>query len=348
MLQATKTIAVLVSTLVILTGTATAAVATPTYAALPELSSATVRATTQGTGQAATSIADAIIKNGTDPVAPKGVNDWNCTPNPKKPNPVILIHGMSMTANTAWAGFGPVLKDQGYCVYAVNMAKDPDGAMSKVVRAIGNLDFGGLADIKASATFTAAFINEVMKTTGAKKVDIIGYSEGGTVANLIAHTYGPSFIDNIITLGGINVGITPFGLQDLEAVYTKNAEPTIVGNILEFGSVAAAQMMNGSPIINAITKPDTIAGITYTNLSTKYDEFSNISTHNPNFQKAVPGATVTNITIQDGCSKDFSDHLTLPYNKRAWAIALNTLAGKKVVDVSCLVAIPALRSIDAK
>ena len=347
MSQTTKTLAALVASVAIVASSTTLAAAASNYRTLPELPSSTLRATTQGTGQAATSIADAIIKNGTDPVAPKGVNDWNCTPNPKKPNPVILIHGMIMTANTAWAGLGPVLKDQGYCVYAVNLPKDPKGLMSKAANVVG-LDFGGLSDIDAASVFTAAFVNEVMKTTGAKKVNLVGYSEGGTVANLIAHTYGPSFIDNIITLGGINVGITPFGLQDLEAVYTKNAEPTIVGNILEFGSVAAAQMMNGSPIINAITKPDTIAGITYTNLSTKYDEFSNISTHNPNFQKAVPGATVTNITIQDGCSKDFSDHLTLPYNKRAWAIALNTLAGKKVVDVSCLVAIPALRSIDAK
>ncbi|WQD13434.1 MAG: hypothetical protein U1U88_001688 [Lawsonella clevelandensis] len=58
-----------------------------------------------------------------------------------------------------------------------------------------------------------------------------------------------------MTLGGINVGINPFGLQDLEAVYTKNAEPALVGDILEFGTIAAAQMMTGSPIINAITDP---------------------------------------------------------------------------------------------
>ncbi|WQD13433.1 MAG: hypothetical protein U1U88_001687 [Lawsonella clevelandensis] len=141
----------------------------PLLRGTPRASSTTVRATTHGHGEVATSIADAILKDGTDSVAPQGVNDWSCTPSPTKPNPVILIHGMSMTANTAWAGFGPVLKDQGYCVYAVNMAKDRDGAMSKVVRAIGDLDFGGLADIEASATFTAAFINDVMKTTGAKK-----------------------------------------------------------------------------------------------------------------------------------------------------------------------------------
>ena len=347
MLQATKTIAVLVSTLVILTGTATAAVATPTYAALPELSSATVRATTQGTGQAATSIADAIIKNGTDPVAPKGVNDWNCTPNPKKPNPVILIHGMIMTANTAWAGLGPVLKDQGYCVYAVNLPKDPKGLMSKAANVVG-LDFGGLSDIDAASVFTAAFVNEVMKTTGAKKVNLVGYSEGGTVANLIAHTYGPSFIDNIITLGGINVGINPLGVQNNKALWTKPDTPAPLGKMLNKLSVAAGQMMSGSSISERLTKPDTVPGITYTNISSKHDEFVLMSTHNPNFQKAVPGATVTNITLQDGCSKDRSDHLTVPFNKRVWALTINALAGSQVQQVPCLVAIPLLRSVDAK
>ena len=347
MLQATKTIAVLVSTLVILTGTATAAVATPTYAALPELSSATVRATTQGTGQAATSIADAIIKNGTDPVAPKGVNDWNCTPNPKKPNPVILIHGMIMTANTAWAGLGPVLKDQGYCVYAVNLPKDPKGLMSKAANVVG-LDFGGLSDIDAASVFTAAFVNEVMKTTGAKKVNLVGYSEGGTVANLIAHTYGPSSIDNIITLGGINVGINPLGVQNNKALWTKPDTPAPLGKMLNKLSVAAGQMMSGSSISERLTKPDTVPGITYTNISSKHDEFVLMSTHNPNFQKAVPGATVTNITLQDGCSKDRSDHLTVPFNKRVWALTINALAGSQVQQVPCLVAIPLLRSVDAK
>ena len=348
MSQTTKTLAALVASVAIVASSTTLAAAASNYRTLPELPSSTLRATTQGTGQAATSIADAIIKNGTDPVAPKGVNDWNCTPNPKKPNPVILIHGMSMTANTAWAGFGPVLKDQGYCVYAVNMAKDPDGAMSKVVRAIGNLDFGGLADIKASATFTAAFINEVMKTTGAKKVDIIGYSEGGTVANLIAHTYGPSSIDNIITLGGINVGINPLGVQNNKALWTKPDTPAPLGKMLNKLSVAAGQMMSGSSISERLTKPDTVPGITYTNISSKHDEFVLMSTHNPNFQKAVPGATVTNITLQDGCSKDRSDHLTVPFNKRVWALTINALAGSQVQQVPCLVAIPLLRSVDAK
>ncbi|MDY2978773.1 MAG: alpha/beta fold hydrolase [Lawsonella sp.] len=347
MSQTTKTLAALVASVAIVASSTTLAAAAPNYRTLPELPSSTLRATTQGTGQAATSIADAIIKNGTDPVAPKGVNDWNCTPNPKKPNSVILIHGMFMTANTAWAGLGPVLKDQGYCVYAVNLPKDPKGLMSKAANVVG-LDFGGLSDIDAASVFTAAFVNEVMKTTGAKKVNLVGYSEGGTISNLIAHTYGPSFINKIVTMAGINVGINPLGVQNNKALWTKPDTPAPLGKMLNKLSVAAGQMMSGSSISERLTKPDTVPGITYTNISSKHDEFVLMSTHNPNFQKAVPGATVTNITLQDGCSKDRSDHLTVPFNKRVWALTINALAGSQVQQVPCLVAIPLLRSVDAK
>ena len=348
MFQTSKTLAALVASAAIVASSTSLAVAAPNnYQPLPELPSSTVRATTQGAGQSATSIADAIMKDGSDPVAPQGVNDWTCKPSAEKPNPVVLIHGMFMTANTAWAGLGPELKNQGYCVYAVNLPKDPDGLMSKAANLVG-LDFGGLSDIDAASVFTAAFVNEVMKTTGAKKVNLVGYSEGGTISNLIAHTYGPSFINKIVTMAGINVGINPFGLQDNKAIWVKPDTPAALGKIMNEASVAAGQMMTGSSISERLTNPDTISGINYTNISSNFDEFVLMSKHNPNFQKAVPGAVVTNITLQDGCDKDYSDHLTVPFNKRVWALTINALAGTQVQQVPCLVAVPMLRTVDAK
>ena len=236
-----------------------------------------------------------------------------------------------------------MLKEQGYCVYAMNLPKDPDGLMSKAMRIVG-LDFGGLSDIEAAATYSAAFINEVLKSTHTDKVDLVGYSEGGTISNLIAHTYGSAHINKIVTMAGINVGINPLSLQDKKAIFKDDGQPAVIGNILNGLSVAAAQMMTGSEISTKLTTPDTVAGINYTNISSKYDEFVMMSKHNPNFQKAVPGATVTNITLQDGCNKDRSDHLTVPYNHRIWALTINALAGQQVKEVPCLVALPFLRS----
>ena len=145
-------------------------------------------------------------------------------------------------------------------------------------------------------------------------------------------------------MAGINVGINPLSLQDKKAIFKDDGQPAVIGNILNGLSVAAAQMMTGSEISTKLTTPDTVAGINYTNISSKYDEFVMMSKHNPNFQKAVPGTTVTNITLQDGCNKDRSDHLTVPYNHRIWALTINALAGQQVKEVPCLVALPFLRS----
>ncbi|WQD13430.1 MAG: hypothetical protein U1U88_001684 [Lawsonella clevelandensis] len=88
---------------------ALAGAATP-YQPLPDLPSGSMRGTTQGVGKPATTINDALQKNGTAPVAPQGVNLWDCKPSADKPFPVILIHGQTMTANSSWAAFGPALK----------------------------------------------------------------------------------------------------------------------------------------------------------------------------------------------------------------------------------------------
>lgn len=325
---------------------ALAGAATP-YQPLPDLPSGSMRGTTQGVGKPATTINDALQKNGTAPVAPQGVNLWDCKPSADKPFPVILIHGQTMTANSSWAAFGPALKDQGYCVYAVNLPKDRQSLMGKVTRLVG-YDFGGLTDIELSAAYTGAFVNEVLKSTGARKVDIVGYSEGGTVANLMAHNYGSAHFRKIVTIAGINVGINPFSVQDHNLIFTSPTQPALLGSIMTALSDSTAQMMSGSAVSEKLTHPDTVAGIDYTNISSKYDEFVVISKHNPNFQKAVPGATVSNIVLQDGCDKDLSNHTTIPYNKRVWAMVFNALAGKAVVEVPCLVALPSARSFDSK
>lgn len=43
------------------------------------------------------------------------------------------------------------------------------------------------------------------------------------------------------------------------------------------------------------------------------------------FLKDGAGASVRNITLQDGCEQDVSDHLTVMYSPRALSIALNAL-----------------------
>lgn len=62
----------------------------------------------------------------------------------------------------------------------------------------------------------------------------------------------------------------------------------------------------------------------YTTIATKFDEVT--TPYRSTFFPAGPGATVNNITLQDGCPIDFSDHLSMTYSLRSiWFIkkALN-------------------------
>ncbi|MGW4248765.1 lipase, partial [Nocardia sp. NPDC004722] len=68
---------------------------------------------------------------------------------------------------------------------------------------------------------------------------------------------------------------------------------------------------------------DTMPGIDYTVIGTRYDEITN--PYDLTFLKAGPGAQVSNITLQDGCEQDVSDHLTMMYSPRALSIVLRAL-----------------------
>ncbi|HHY08011.1 MAG: alpha/beta fold hydrolase [Lawsonella sp.] len=316
-------------------GLTTSAIAAPTITPLPDMPSNVLRASTEGHAPAAGSVMTALLTKRASNVAPEGANDWNCRPTADKPRPVVLLHGMGMTAYTAWSSMAPELKKEGYCVFAPNLPFEVQDASTAALGLV-NMNLGGLVDIFQSTEFAAAFVKEVLTATGAEKVDIVGYSEGGTVVNVMAHTYDMSQVGKIITIGGINTGINPLGLQNKGVLYQDGGEATAFGNIGEFFSIAGLQMMTGSPVINKATENgDTVAGLVYVNIGSADDQYVKLSSENPNFQKAVPGAKVTNISLQDGCKVDDSGHLELPYNTRSWALILNALAGKHVRDVPC-------------
>ena len=63
-----------------------------------------------------------------------------------------------------------------------------------------------------------------------------------------------------------------------------------------------------------------MAGVTYAVIATRHDQIVT-----PYTTQYLSGANVTNITIQDGCTQDRSDHLQIPYSPRALDHMLNAL-----------------------
>ena len=56
----------------------------------------------------------------TEPGAPlPGANDWTCRPTADKPRPVVLVHGTLGSGTSNWATYGPLLHNEGYCVYTL-------------------------------------------------------------------------------------------------------------------------------------------------------------------------------------------------------------------------------------
>lgn len=248
---------------------------------------------------------------------PAGANDWTCTPSRKHPYPVVLVHGTWENAYDNWNGLSPMLKAQGYCVYALNYGN---------TTGIGFLN--GTGDMIDSARSISPFVDRVLTQTGAPKVDLVGHSQGGALIRYYANKIGGAAkVDQVIALAPSNhpttlSGITQFGK-------TIGAFTTAMNLLDAVKMPAAVQQADQSPNPQAPfyqqvnDGSETVPGISYTNILTRNDEV--VTPYTQGALTAGPGASVDNITIQDICSNDGSEHVSLPYSKNVAQIVLNKL-----------------------
>src|SRR5690349_2299353 len=102
--------------------------------------------------------------------SPPGANDWSCKPSAAHPRPVVLVHGTFADMSNSWQAISPLLKNNGYCVFALNSG-DYNGS--------GAIGVYGTGEIRNSAAELNAFVDKVLAATGAAEVDIVGHSQGG-------------------------------------------------------------------------------------------------------------------------------------------------------------------------
>ena len=94
----------------------------------------------------------------------------------------------------------------------------------------------------------------------------------------------------------------------------------------EAGSSFLAQLNSGG---------DTVPGVTYTVIESRDDEV--VTPHSSAF---LAGPAVTNITVQNHCPLDQSDHLEIAYDPVAMADLLNALDPGSQVCVPCVPVLP--------
>ncbi|MDP3270303.1 MAG: alpha/beta fold hydrolase [Limnobacter sp.] len=103
-----------------------------------------------------------------------GLVNVNCTNSDY--SPVVLVHGTFANTRRAYSTVAPVLKENGFCLYALNYGKQ------------GVYGVNGIADIQSSLHEVTGFINTVLQQTGSEKVSVIGHSQGGLLAFLASNT----------------------------------------------------------------------------------------------------------------------------------------------------------------
>src|SRR3954452_25367147 len=107
----------------------------------------------------------------TSPTAsPPGANDWSCQPTAAHPRPVVLVHGTFADMSNSWQAISPLLKNNGYCVFALNYGSYAGS---------GAIGVYGPGELRNSAAELNAFVDKVRAATGGAEVDLVGHSQGG-------------------------------------------------------------------------------------------------------------------------------------------------------------------------
>lgn len=273
----------------------------------------------------AANIAAAALRPGT---APPGSNDWSCRPNAAHPNPVVLVHGLLANMTDNWQTMSPLLANNGYCVFALTYGNNPDASFPLE-------QVGGLAAMEQSAVTLSAFVNQVLETTGATKVDIVGHSEGATMSDYyIEYLGGAPKVARYVGVSGVKHGTTLHGLGSF--VTTFDALFPEAANVTAAECGSCQEFLVGSDFVNKIEARAPAPGVIYTNIATRYDEL--VSPYTSSF---LDGPNITNITLQDHCPVDFSDHLSIISSPITGQYILNALDPTQAQPPECTLVPPA-------
>jgi triacylglycerol lipase len=221
--------------------------------------------------------------------SPPGANDFTCRPSAAHPAPVVLVHGTFESAADNWATVAPQIKAAGYCVFA--------------------LDYGnrGTGDIPTSAGELQRFVDAVLGATGARKVSLVGHSQGGMMPRwYLKFLGGTTVVDDLVGLAPSNHGTTNPGAFVTGATFCP----------------ACDQQRAGSSFLQQLNAGDETPGaVSYTQVETRYDEV--VTPFTSAF--LAPGPRTANILLQDACPADVVDHQFIPDDRVALRWTLQAL-----------------------
>jgi triacylglycerol esterase/lipase EstA (alpha/beta hydrolase family) len=239
--------------------------------------------------------------------SPPGANQ-RCTPSAAHPYPVVLVEGTFASMYNSFGAISPDLVNNGYCVYAFNYGQ--------------TLPLTGIyatGDIAASASQLSAEVNHVLSETGASKVDLVGWSQGGMMPRYyINNLGGASKVNMLVGFAPSNYGTTLDGVVNLIGNLGALGLATV---LLSATCPACAEQIQGSSFLASLNVTPTVSSVKYVVIETSDDEV--VTPYTNAFLPAAPN--VQNITLQNQCPQDASDHLSIPYDSNALQDMINAL-----------------------
>lgn len=233
-----------------------------------------------------------------------GWNDYSCKPSATHPRPVVLVHGTLANSVDNWLALAPYLEDRGYCVFSFDY-----GQLQGVPV------FYGLGPIDKSAEQLSAYVDKVLAATGAAKVDLVGHSQGGMMPRYyLKFLGGAAKVNALVGIAPDNHGTDLDGFTKLLPYFPGAAD------LISASTPGLADQIEGSAFLTKLNAGgDTVPGVHYTVLATKYDEVVT-----PYSSQFLSGPDVHNVLLQNLCSLDLSEHALIGLTDR---IAFHEVAG---------------------
>jgi triacylglycerol esterase/lipase EstA (alpha/beta hydrolase family) len=207
----------------------------------------------------------------------------------------------------SWQALSPLLKNNGWCVFALNYGSYAGS---------GAIGVYGVGEIRNSAQELSAFVDKVLAATGASEVDLVGHSQGGMMPRYyLEFLGGAEKVHTLVGLSPSNHGTTVDGIGVLARFFPGGEQftgalcPACEEQIV--GSTFLAELNSGG---------DTVPGVEYTVIQTRYDQVVT-----PYTSAFLAGPNVTNVLLQNQCILDLGDHLSMPYDHIADADVLTAL-----------------------
>jgi triacylglycerol esterase/lipase EstA (alpha/beta hydrolase family) len=205
---------------------------------------------------------------------------------------VVLVHGTFENMAFNWQKLSPALKKAGYCVYALNYGGAKDAPIQ------------GTGEIAASAGQLSAFVDKVLAATGASKVDMVGHSQGGMMPRYyLKFLGGASKVGKLIGIVPSNHGTNLDGLVELGSLLG------ITQAVVKAAPAAGEQITDSDFLKNLNAGGDTVPGVQYIVLSTKYDEVVT-----PYTSEFLNGSNAQNVLLQDKCANDTNAHVGIAFD----------------------------------